>query len=213
VSQRVQQTHPHSNEWFDRNFFDRHNIDIDYVGTGSNWWKPAAWGTLAAWGAWRWSTPYYYDDIGYAYPVASTENTYAYPESTAVVPYQSDQTSPIDTPQAAESASEEWLPLGVFAVTSNTTTAAQTSRFIQLALNRSGEIAGVLYNSTTDVAQDLTGMIDSNTQKAYWALDNRTNSPIASTGIYNLIQDQTPVNVHFSDGSEQTWTLVRLQQK
>lgn len=209
VSQRLQQAQPDSNHWFDRNFFDRHNIDMDYVGTGANWWRPAAWATLASWGSWRWSTPYYYDDGGYAYPLSTAESTYAYPYSATTTA----QTQPAQGAQPPASTGGDWLPLGVFAVASDPHTAAQTNRFIQLAINRSGEIAGVLYNSATDAAQDLTGIVNNDTQKAYWSLANRPGAPVASTGVYNLTEDQTPINVHFIDGSDQTWTLVRLQQE
>jgi hypothetical protein len=107
----------------------------------------------------------------------------------------------------------DWLPLGVFAVAKDPNVAAQTNRFLQLAINRDGHIEGVLYNTTTDVAQDLTGTLNKETQKAYWSLANRPGAPVASTGIFNLTEDQTPINVHFSsDGTDQTWTLVRLQQ-
>ncbi len=208
VSHRLQQSRPNYDHWFDRDFFDRHDIDLDYVGTGINWWRPATWATLAMWGSWHWSTPYYYDDAGYAYPLTTSEYTSAAPYSTPV-------TTEMQTPQTDVSISteEEWLPLGVFAVANNADEAPYTNRFIQLAINRNGEIAGVLYNSTTDTAQDLTGMVDPTSQQAYWSMADQTDSPIASTGIYNLTEDQTPINVHFTDGSEQTWTLVRLQQE
>lgn len=203
VSNRLQQSRPDSKHWFDRNFFESHHIDVDYAGQGANWWRPAAWATLATWGAWQWSTPYYYDDGGDAYPLAY---------STIAMPSQPQQEQPVqDRQTSASSAGGDWLPLGVFAMASNATAAAQTNRFIQLAINRSGEIAGVFYNSATDAAQDLTGMVDSNNQKVYWSLDNWIDSPIASTGIYNLTEDQTSINVHFADGSDQTWVLVRLQ--
>lgn len=213
VSQRLQQSRPGSNHWFDRDFFDRHNIDMDYVRTGANWWRPVAWATVAGWGAWNWSTPYYYDDGGYVYPLSSAESTYVYPYSTTTTYSQPVQTQPAQIDQSIVSTGEDWLPLGVFAVANDANAAIYTNHFIQLAINRSGEIAGVLYNSTTDDAQDLTGMVDSASQKAYWSMANRTDSPIASTGIYNLTEDQTPINVHFTDGSDQTWTLVRLQQE
>lgn len=118
---------------------------------------------------------------------------------------------PVD--QSAVATTEEWLPLGVFAVANNASAASYTNRFLQLAVNRKGEIAGVLYNSTTDAAQDLTGMVDPKSQQVYWSMANKSDSPIASTGLYNLTEDQTPINVHFIDGSDQTWTLVRLKQE
>lgn len=221
ASQRLQQARPESRNWFDRDFFDRHDIGLDYVGTGANWWRPAAWASLASWGAWNWGTPYYYDDSGYAYPVTDT-STYAYPYSTTTTITQPMQTQPVQTqiiqqqpmqsPQTSVATAEEWMPLGVFAIGNNATIAAQSNRFMQLAISKNGEIAGVLYNVETDAAQDLTGMVDTASQKAYWTLSNRTDSPIASTGIYNLTENQTPVNVHFADGSDQTWTLIRLEQ-
>lgn len=209
VSQRLQLSRPDSNHWFDRNFFDRHNIDVDYVGTGVNWWRPVAWSTLSGWGAWDWSTPYYYEGE-YSYPLPSTESIYNYPYTTTQT--QTKQTELTQGTQNSAIEDDEWLPLGVFAVAMNADSAVYTHRFIQLAINRSGEIAGVLYNSATDAAQDLIGMVDSTSQKAYWSMANRTGSPIASTGIYNLTEDKTTINVHFADGSDQIWTLVRLQQ-
>lgn len=207
VSRRLQQVRPDSNHWFDRSFFERHNIDVDYTGARANWWRPAAWAMLAGWGAWNWSTPYYYDDGGYAYPITTTESTY----SPTVIQSQDIQTQPTQSIQNTATAGDDWLSLGVFAVANNADAAAYTNHFIQLAINRNGEIAGVLYNSTTDTARELTGMVDPTSQIAYWSMANRADSPIASTGIYNLTEDETPINVHFADGSDQTWSLVRLK--
>lgn len=151
------------------------------------------------------------DTSGDYYPLSSIETT-QYPYSTSSTTYYQPTYQPTPSVQPTASAGDEWLPLGVFAVAQSASAAAYANRFIQLAINKNGEIAGVLYNSSTDAAQDLTGMVDQSSQKAYWSLASRTASPIASTGIYNLTEDQTPINVHFSDGSDQTWTLVRLQQ-
>lgn len=215
VSQRVQQSQPGFNQWFDRSFFDRHNLDNNYA-TGTNLWRPAAWATLANWGAWDWATPYYYDN-GNAYPITDTSGTTT--SSYNTTPMQSYTTTPSQPtwPQPVQNTQTtqvegDWLPLGIFAVSSQANAAAQTNRFLQLAINRNGEISGVLFNSATDAAQDLIGTVNSNTQMAYWSLANRPGAPVASTGIYNLTEDQTSINVRFSDGSNQTWTLVRLQQ-
>ncbi len=198
ASDRVRRNYPNSNRWFDRDFFDRHDINVGYRG---DLWRPAAWATLATWGAWNWSTPYYYDNGGYSYPVTTTEYaSYSYPTTTSAPAY------------SAPAPESDWLPLGVFAVASNAAGAATSSRFIQLAVNRNGEIDGVYYNAATDTTQDLAGTVDAKTQMASWSLSDKPNSPIASTGLYNLTEDETPISVHFSDGTEQTWTLVRIQQ-
>lgn len=207
VSDRVSrnlQARPDYNNMFNRDFFNRHDIDVGYVGNGANLWRPAAWATVASWGAWNWATPYYYDDDGYAYPL--TANEYATNTTTTT------QSQPVENDRTIVSTSEEWIPLGVFALANNANEASQTDQFMQLSMNRTGEIAGVLYNSTTDQAQDLVGTVDNNSQKAYWSLADQKDSPIASTGIYNLTEDETSIQVHFPNGSNQTKTLVRLQQ-
>lgn len=224
VNQRLQQTNPNARNWFDHNFFNEHNIKPSYWNDRVNWWRPAAWGALATWGAWRWSTPYYYDTSGDVYPLSTTSSTvdsynnsnYSTPQTTTPMPNSpqatQDSMQSLNQTQTSNTTEGDWLPLGVFAVANSASSAPQTNRFMQLAINRNGEIAGVVYNSATDVAQDLTGMVDSNTQKAFWSLSNRPNSPIASTGIFNLTEDQTQINVHFSDNTDQMWTLVRLKQ-
>lgn len=218
VSQRLQESRPDSSQWFDQKFYDRHNMNIDYVRAGANLWRPAAWATLATWGNWGWSTPYYYDYDGSVYPITVAESTSTFPYSTTTISSQSVPTQLTQSEQTMAGTGGDWLPLGVFAVVSdyaaasNANAAAQANRFIQLAINRSGEISGVLYNSAVDTAHNLAGMVDPNSQKAYWTMTDRANSPIASTGIYNLTEDETPINVHFADGSDQAWVLVRLQQ-
>lgn len=210
VSDRMRQTRPDYNHWFDRDFFHRHDIDVGYVGDGINWWRGAGWATLATWGAWNWATPYYYDYQGNAYPITVSDSSYVYPYPTTTTSYVVSE--PTTSYAAVEPTGGDWLPLGVFAVGSDVNAVAQTNRFIQLAINKSGEIAGVFYNSTTDQAHDLVGMVDPANQKAYWYLENYTGSPVVSTGIYNLTEEQTAVNVEFSGGVTQQWILVRLQQ-
>lgn len=200
VSQRLHQSRPVSNDWFNQNFFNSHNVGWDYGRRDINWWKPVGWAALADyWRDWGWSSPYYYDDWGYSYPI--TDSSYSYLYSTTTYP------------ENYIIMSQDWLPLGVFAVASDINTVAQTNHFIQLAVNRQGEISGVLYNSTTDAAYELIGMVDPKTQKAYWYMSGNEEAPISSTGIYNLTEDLTPINVQFSDGTEQPWILVRLQQE
>lgn len=98
LSQRVKESRPNSNHWFDQNFFHRHNIDLDYVRSGANWWRPAAWSTLAAWGSWGWSTPYYYDDNGYAYSIPITESSPSYSSYPSYTSYPNDTDSYNTTP-------------------------------------------------------------------------------------------------------------------
>jgi len=58
----------------------------------------------------------------------------------------------------------------------------------------------------------LDGVVDQNSQLALWKVSDNINSPIMAAGLFNFTQVVVPVQVHFSDGSNQTWVLVRLQQ-
>lgn len=103
------------------------------------------------------------------------------------------------------------MPLGVFALAQNAEQAGSANRFLQLALNRSGEVQGVFFNALSNQTQNVTGLVDKGTQQVYFQLADGAESPIAATGLYNLTADQTPLTVNFNDGSQQTWTLVRLE--
>lgn len=105
---------------------------------------------------------------------------------------------------------EEWMPLGVFAAGETYTEAAYSSMFVQLALNKSGQIAGTYYNTATNEVHDLDGEVNEYTQEAVWKVSDNPNSPTMITGLYNLTQDVAIVQVLFTNGRNQNWTLVRI---
>ena len=84
---------------------------------------------------------------------------------------------------------------------------------LQLALNKDGEIAGTFYNTTTDAARPVKGMVDKKSQRAAWTFsDGKNTDIIMETGIYNLTQDQTEALVHFGKDKTQQWLMVRLNE-
>ena len=125
-----------------------------------------------------------------------------------------------DTVQVAASVPEmtdeqaeqmEWLPLGVFALTSESVNAS--SMYLQLALSKEGVIAGTFYNESTGATHPVEGMVDEKTQRAIWKAADGTNTDLVmETGIYNLTQDQADVFVHFGPEQTQTALLVRLDE-
>jgi hypothetical protein len=111
-----------------------------------------------------------------------------------------------------EPAADDWMPLGVFAISSAEESAddIEPTQFLQLALSRQGIISGSLQNVSTDTVKEIEGMVDKQTQRAAWTVAGETR-PIMEAGIGNLTQDTTPVLVHFADGTIQQWLLVRLE--
>jgi hypothetical protein len=163
------------------------------------------------WVDYGWSQPVYYnygdnvyyqdDQVYYGDQPVATAEQYAQ-QAAAIV-----ASAPAEEPPA-----QDWMPLGVFAITSEgQSDSAQPSMYLQLAVSKQGVINGTVQNTATDTAQPIEGMVDKETQRAAWTIQGKT-SPIMETGISNLTQDTTSVLVHFADGTTQQWLLVRLDQ-
>lgn len=191
VREKFRHDHRDHSEWFSDRFFVRHNYYPYYYRHGYDWWRPIGWGGIATWLAWDNIAPIYYDDGGY--PVVQTIDVTNY--STQQTIFEGD-----------------WLPLGVFAAGRDVNQASLSNLFVQLAIDKDGDLAGTYYNATTDQVYQLEGAVDSETQQAVWKLTEDPNSPLMITGVYNLTQDIAPVQVQFSDGTEQSWIFVRLNE-
>jgi hypothetical protein len=111
----------------------------------------------------------------------------------------------------AEPAAEDWMSLGVFAMTSDgESTGVNPTMYLQLAVSKQGVINGTFQNTATGSVQAVEGMVDRETQRAAWTAVGKSR-PLMETGIGNLAQDTTPALVHFPDGTTQQWLLVRME--
>ena len=107
------------------------------------------------------------------------------------------------------SSSDDWLPLGVFALTRSHHTKSDVD--IQLAVNKQGVIRGNYTDTVTNKNQAIQGSVDKQTQRvAFTVGDNKTN--IVETGLYNLTKDEAPCLIHVGKDHTQQWLLVRLQK-
>ena len=166
------------------------------------------------WAGWvagsSWDSPAYYDyGEGIYY---EDEQVYVNGRQTASAEEYYQQASDLakSAPPAQESETE-WLPLGVFAVSREKAT--DSNAVLQLAVEKNGVIAGTYYNTTTDIARPVRGMVDKKTQRAAWTFsDGKNTDIIMETGLFNLTQDQTEALVHFGKEKTQQWLMVRLDQ-
>ena len=197
--------------WFDDNWWSDHpNIDFGYS-PNFNYWGAAAWPAVIGWVGYGWNTPVnynygenvYYQDNSVYYgdqPVATTEE---YAQQAEAIATSIPETKP---------AEEDWMPLGVFAITPDgEPTGSEPTFYLQLAVSKQGILSGTLQNTATDSVQSIEGMVDKQTQRAAWTAEGKTR-PLMETGIINLTQDTAPALVHFADGTTQQWLLVRLDQ-
>ena len=172
------------------------------------WWGRAGWATAIGWAGWNWGTPYYYgysDDGSWGYSDGGS-----YYDSDSAASYSEQQDTISATSDAASVADDEWLPLGVFALTTQEGSVAEPNGYMQLSLSKGGTLTGYYYNSTTDLSYELEGIVDKETQMAAWQMADSENSPIIETGIFNLTEQETPARVHFADGRTQDVLLVAL---
>lgn len=197
--------------WFDSDYWRDHPNSWYQNPENVNWWGVASWRTLSSWLPWGWANPIYY-----TYGLGG--NVY-YQDDSIYVDGNRVSSGADYAQQAAEILSEmpnvdvgktKWLPLGVFALTSDNEAANTSNMYLQLAISKEGVISGTYINTITDVNQQIQGMVDQKTQRAVWKILG--NGLIMETGANNLTENQSGLFVHFPDGKTQTWLMVRLQQ-
>jgi hypothetical protein len=110
---------------------------------------------------------------------------------------------------------EEWLPLGVFALSHDWALShdqqTKANLILQLAVNKQGILRRNYTATMTNDTKPVQGSVDKKTQRAAWTIgDNQEN--IIETGIYNLTKDQAPCLVHFGKDKTEQWLLVRILQ-
>ena len=83
--------------------------------------------------------------------------------------------------------------------------------FVQLSVNKAGQISGAYTNALTGEKEPVAGQIDKATQRVAFHLAKNTDS-VVEAGAYNLSQDVASCKVYFGKAKPQTWLLVRLPE-
>jgi len=184
--------HPYAHGWW----------TFATVAALTHWWVYPGWGAPAYYDYGSGGNVYYEGDTVYInnQPASTTEQYAA--QATDLAESGAQQ---LESPDAKPM---EWLPLGVFALS---TSAAETSptRMFQLAVSKEGVINGTFYNTDTNENLPILGAVDPKTQRASWYVGDNKNT-VAETGIYNLTKDQSPVLIHFGADRTEEYLLVRL---
>ncbi len=111
--------------------------------------------------------------------------------------------------EAAPTDDQNWLPLGVFAMTRGDQT--NSNMVIQLAVSKQGIIRGNFTDTKTNQTLPVQGSIDKKTQRAAWTIGDQKNDVI-DTGSYNLTKDEVPALLHYGKDRTEQWLLVRVKQ-
>ena len=103
----------------------------------------------------------------------------------------------------------QWLPLGVFALSSDPESTEDATLFLQLAISKDGIIAGTVQNTSTENSFEVEGTVDRDSQRAAWGPVGES-WPIMETSLFNLTEPEASALIHFEDGQTQQWTMVRM---
>ena len=207
VRDNIKENRPYFDNMFKDNFYDRFDVRPDWYHPGFNAWAAASWVGVNDWLGWGWSTPYYYEDSGY--PVEVPQEYYTQPSTEPQYTTGSQTSSQAPVGPAAQG---DWMSLGVYAAAQKVEDAPYTNMFVQLMIDKTGNLSGSYYNSTTEQIHQIDGFVDKDSQEAVWRLSDNADSPVMTAGIFNLTQDIATVNVRYSSGVETNLELVRLAE-
>ncbi|MEM8953508.1 MAG: hypothetical protein AAGD22_05090 [Verrucomicrobiota bacterium] len=188
---------------FNQPWFYRQPIDPN----PALWWSHPTWPTINNALGLENAPPFVYDyDFTIYYQTAVV---YADAKPVSAYEIYLDLVSPFankNEPASAEPPA--WHPLGTWAISTDPDQ-AEPNMLMQLAMSRTGFIAGAYYNTTSDNTQLITGSIDFETQRTAFRIGSM-KSAILEVGLDSFTRPQAPLWAHFTDGRIQTWLLARL---
>jgi hypothetical protein len=183
--------------WWGHSDWDDHHHHVDYYPADPWWWwTPASWDQV---------TVYVYEQV----PTEPVYVDYGLTNAAVVAVAASAEQPPPPVPPSAEGQSSEWLPLGVYALVQEEK--GDPNMFMQLSVNRQGQISGAYENTLTGNKKPIAGMVDKKTQVVSWRIGENRETVCATT-LGNLTQDVSPVALYFSPERVENWLLVRLPE-
>jgi hypothetical protein len=170
----------------------------------------ATWAVVTSWFPWGWSQPSTYS---YGNNVYYQNNSVYYGDEVhATADEYAQQAYAITESAPAPTESDEWMSLGVFAITQDgEKSGPPPTMFVQLAVSKTGIISGTFFDQTSDQSSEIEGAVDSKSQRTAWVGKGK-QWPIMETGVSNLTEESAPALVHFEDGQTQQVLLVRLDE-
>lgn len=178
------------------------------------WWRPCTWGVWTY--VYSEPTPAPVTDDYGTDVVIEGDQVYVEGQPVASVSDYRAQAVQIGNPAASpgppapaetEGAAEEWMPLGVWALTQESQ--GDAHMFYQLSVQRGGVISGAYTNVLTGGSDPVNGSVDKISQRVVWHTGD-ASATMVETNLDGLTRDHAAAMVHFPSGQTQTWLLVRL---
>jgi len=202
-----------------RRSFDNYGIYNDrWYGDHAGVWTPGRWSTGGAWSYAPWAAVGGYIGAASAPTYYNYGTNPSYQNGNIMLGTQNLGTAAEFSQQAADLAqsgadaqvddSEEWMPLGVFAMVRNEQQHPQL--ILQMAVNKQGILRGNFTDEVSEHTQPIQGAVDPKTQRAAWTV-GANKSSVMEAGLSNLASGEAPALIH-KNGKTDHWLLVRLDQ-
>jgi hypothetical protein len=141
------------------------------------WWGACSWDTMTAFLDWGWSQPVPYDyDVNF---VDQGDTVYFNGQPEGSTTQYEQQAVELANPQnlpPPPAPNQGWTPLGVWALCQEKK--GNADMFVQLSVNKTGQISGAYSNVLTCEKEPVTGQIDKATQRVAFRLGKDANSVI-----------------------------------
>jgi len=171
-------------------------------------WSPATWGAIAGHCGYGNHAPVSYNYGSNVTCVGGNVVVNGQPAGTAEEFSQEAADVAETGTNTAASATDQWLPLGVFALVRNEHQHPQL--IMQLAINQHGVLRGNYTDEVTDTTLPIHGAVDEPRKRAAWTVGDNKYS-VMEAGLSNLTENEVPALIH-KNGTTQRWLLVRLAQ-
>ncbi len=177
-----------------------------------DWWScPSTWAAMGSFmGNYLVPTPVYYTyGPGGSVFIAGDSVVLDDDKQVSKDAYDQELASQVESIPQGASDELEWMPLGVFTIVDEDV--PESTMFLQLAISKTGVIAGMFQNTTTQNVVPIEGSVESKSSRVVLRPTGK-EYPLIETGLYNLIQEQTQALVHFEGGKVQQALLVRVEK-
>jgi hypothetical protein len=190
-----------------------------WYGNNPTAWAPQGWSADSAWRQPTWANVTDVCGYGTVAPfsynygvniVSQNGNVVANGQNVGTVAEYSQQAFDIaNTGVAAQpAATDQWLPLGVFAMVRNEQ--QQPHLILQFAINRQGILRGNYTDDVSGTTLPIRGAVDQPSQRAAWTVGDNKQT-VMEAGISDFTGSEVPALVH-KNGKTDHWLLVRLGQ-
>lgn len=182
-----------------------------YFDNRFSWSVEASWPNLVVWLPWKWNRPiyYYYGPNGVIYYSETPDFTYLVPVDSNLK-FIAEAVRLANTPQPLSTDQSNWMPLGMYALSTDADSNEMPNEYLSLAVSKGGAISGAYINVRNNEMLEIRGAVDPKSQRVAWKFVDK-DWPIMESGMFNLTKEESTLLVHTSSHRTEPRVIVRVK--